>query len=103
MEYCSVYITAGSEEEAAEIGRKLIEERLAACVNILPVKSIYRWRDDIEQEAEVVMFIKTRATLAEKVTERVKSLHSYEVPCIVVLPIKQGNPDYLRWIEESTA
>ncbi|MFC1948508.1 divalent-cation tolerance protein CutA [Chloroflexota bacterium] len=48
------------------------------------------------------MFVKTRASLAEKVTERVKSLHSYEVPCIVVLPVKQGNPDYLQWIEEST-
>ena len=102
MEYCSIYVTAGSEEEAAGIGRTLIEERLAACVNILPVKSIYRWEDSIEQESEVVMFVKTRALLAEKVTERVKSLHSYEVPCIVVLPIQQGNSDYLQWIEEST-
>jgi periplasmic divalent cation tolerance protein len=102
MEYCSIYVTAGSEEEAAGIGWKLIEERLAACVNILPVRSLYRWEGSIEDEAEVVMFVKTRASLAEKVTERVKSLHSYEVPCIVVLPIKQGNPDYLQWIEEST-
>ena len=102
MEYCSIYVTAGSEDEAAGIGRTLIDERLAACVNILPVKSIYRWEDTIEQESEVVMFVKTRASLAEKVTERVKSLHSYEVPCIVVLPVKQGNFDYLQWIEEST-
>ncbi|UCD08817.1 MAG: divalent-cation tolerance protein CutA [Dehalococcoidales bacterium] len=102
MEYCSIYVTAGSEEEAAGIGRILIEERLAACANILPVKSIYRWEDSIEDDAEVVMFIKTRSSLAEKVTERVKSLHSYEVPCIVVLPIKQGNTEYLQWIEEST-
>ena len=102
MEYCSIYVTAGSEEEAAGIGRTLIEERLAACANILPVKSIYRWEDSIENDAEVVMFIKTRSSLAEKVTERVKSLHSYEVPCIVVLPITQGNAEYLQWIEEST-
>lgn len=102
MEFCSIYITAGSEEEAAGIGRTLIEERLAACMNILPARSIYRWEDTIEDETEVVAFIKTRASLAEKVTERVKSLHSYEVPCIVVLPINQGNPDYLQWIEEST-
>ena len=102
MEYCSVYVTAGSEEEAVDIGRKLIEERLAACVNILPVKSVYRWEDNIEEDAEVVMFIKTRASHSEKVIERVKSLHSYDVPCIVVLPIQQGNPEYLQWIEEST-
>ncbi len=102
MEYCSIYITAGSEEEAAGIGRTLIEERLAACVNILPVRSIYRWKDSIDDESEMVMFVKTRSSLAEKVINRVKSLHSYEVPCIVVLPIVQGNPEYLQWIEEST-
>jgi len=102
MEYCSIYVTAGTAEEAAGIGRTLIEERLAACVNILPVTSIYRWENTIEEDSEVVMFVKTRFSLAEKVTERVKSLHSYEVPCIVVLPIQQGNPDYLQWIEEST-
>ena len=102
MEFCSIYITAGSEEEAAGIGKTLIEERLAACINILPVRSVYRGEGSIEDEAEVAAFIKTRASLAEKVIDRVKSLHSYEVPCIVVLPIKQGNPDYLQWIEEST-
>ena len=102
MEFCSIYITAGSEEEAAGIGRTLIEERLAACVNILPVRSVYRWEGGIEDEAEVVAFIKTRASLAEKVIDRVKSLHSYQIPCIVVLSITQGNPDYLQWIEEST-
>jgi len=102
MEFCSIYITAGSEEEAAGIGRTLIEERLAACINILPVRSVYWWEGSIEDEAEVAAFIKTRASLAEKVIDRVKSLHSYEVPCVVVLPIKQGNPDYLQWIEKST-
>ena len=102
MEYCSIYVTVGSEEEAASIGKKLIEERLAACVNILPVKSVYRWEDSIEEDSEVVMFIKTRSSRAEEVSERVKSLHSYDIPCIVVLPIQQGNPDYLQWIEEST-
>ena len=65
MEYCSVYVTAGSEEEAAGIGRTLIEERLAACVNILPVKSIYRWEETVEQESEVVMFVKTRSSLSD--------------------------------------
>lgn len=102
MAYCSIYITTGDEDEARRIGRTLVEERLVACVNILPIKSIYRWKGKIEEEGEAAMFLKTRAELAERVIERVKELHSYEVPCIVSLPIEKGNPDYLKWIEEST-
>ncbi len=102
MQYCSIYITAGDEDEARRIGKILVEEKLAACVNILPIKSIYRWEGDIEEEGEVTMFVKTRAELADEVIERVKALHSYEVPCIVSLPIEKGNADYLKWIEEST-
>ncbi len=102
MQYCSIYITTGDEDEARRIGRTLVEERLAACVNILPIKSIYRWEGDVEEEGEMVMFVKTRAELADQVIERVKELHSYEVPCIVSFPITKGNPDYLKWIEEST-
>ena len=102
MQYCSIYITTGDEDEARRIGRTLVAERLAACVNILPIKSIYRWEGDVEEEGEMVMFVKTRDELADQVIERVKELHSYEVPCIVSLPITKGNPDYLKWIEEST-
>ncbi len=102
MRYCSIYITAGDENEAREIGRTLVEERLAACVNILPIKSVYRWEDTVEEEGEVAMFVKTRDGLADAVIERVKELHSYDVPCIVSFPIEKGNPDYLKWIEEST-
>ena len=102
MEYCSIYITTGDEDEARRIGRTLVEEKLAACVNILPIRSVYRWEENIEEEGEVAMFVKTRAELADEVIERVKELHSYEVPCIVSLPIEKGNPDYLRWIGEST-
>ena len=102
MEYCSIYITTGNEDEARRIGRKLVDERLAACVNILPIKSIYRWEENVEEEDEVAMFVKTRAELADKVIKRVRELHSYEVACIVTLPIVSGNPDYLKWIEEST-
>ena len=102
MQYCSIYITTGDEDEARRIGRTLVGEKLAACVNILPIKSVYRWEENVEEEGEVAMFVKTRAELADKVIERVKELHSYEVPCIVSLPIANGNPDYLKWIEEST-
>ena len=102
MKYCSVYITAAGEDEAATIGRTLVEEKLAACVNILPVKSIYRWEEGIEEEAEAVMFVKTRQELAEKLIDRVKELHSYDVPCIVSFTIENGNSEYLDWIGEST-
>jgi len=103
MEYKSVYITAKDEAEAREIGRVLVEEKLAACVNIHPIKSIYRWQGAIEEADEVAMDAKTRAELVDKLIERVKELHSYEVPCIVSLLIEKGNPDYLKWISESTS
>ena len=102
MQYCSIYITTEDEDEARRIGKTLVEEKLAACVNIHPIKSIYRWEGEIEEEGEVVMLVKTKAELADKVIERVKELHSYEVPCIVSFSIDKGNPDYLNWIGEST-
>ena len=102
MKYCMVYITVGDEAEAREIGRRLVEEKLAACVNFCPVQSIYRWQGKIEEGGEMAMLVKTRADLVEQVIARVKQLHSYEVPDIVSLPIEKGYPPYLRWIEEST-
>ncbi len=102
MQYRLIYITTKDEDEARKIGRTLVEEKLAACVNIHPIQSIYRWEGEIEEEGEVAMLVKTRAELADKVIERVKELHSYEVPCIVSLSIDKGNPDFLKWIGEST-
>ena len=102
MLYYSIYITTKDEDEAEKIGKALVEEKLAACVNIHPIKSIYRWEGNIQEEAEIAMLVKTKAGLADKVIERVKELHSYEVPYIVSLPIEKGYPDYLKWIEEST-
>jgi periplasmic divalent cation tolerance protein len=102
MQYYSIYITTKDEEEARRIGKTLVEEKLAACVNIHPIKSIYRWGGGIEEEEETALLVKTKAELADEVIERVKELHSYEVPCIVSLPIEKGNPAYLKWIKEST-
>lgn len=102
MEYCIVYITTRTEDEAHRIGRVLVEEKLAACVNIHPVKSIYWWEGNIEDEAEVAVLVKTKVGLVDEVINRVKELHSDEAPCIISLPIEKGNPDYLKWIEEST-
>jgi periplasmic divalent cation tolerance protein len=101
-QYCLVYITAKDEEEAQIIGKALVEEKLAACVNIHPIRSIFRWQGEISQEDEMAILAKTRAELANEVISRVKELHSYEVPCIVVLPLETGNPDFLEWISQST-
>ena len=102
MPYHLIYITAKDKEEARKIGKTLVAEKLAACVNIHPIKSIYRWQGQVQEEGEVALFAKTKVELADEVIERVKELHSYEVPCIVCYPIEKGYPDYLKWIEEST-
>ena len=101
-QYCLVYITAKDEEEASSIGQALVSEKLAACVNLHPIKSIFRWQGEINQEDEVALLAKTRAELANEVISRVKELHSYEVPCAIVLPLEKGNPDFLEWISQST-
>jgi periplasmic divalent cation tolerance protein len=102
MPYYSVYITTKDEEEARAIGKALVEEKLAACINIHPIKSIFWWEGEIVEESEAAMFVKTKAELVDEVFRRTKELHSYEVPCIVSLPIEKGYPDYLKWIGQST-
>ncbi|NYZ11277.1 divalent-cation tolerance protein CutA [Azospirillum sp. RWY-5-1] len=98
-----VYMTAGTREEAERIGRALVEERLAACVNILPgMLSVYRWKGAVEQAEEVVLLAKTRRSNFTALAERVRALHSYEVPCIVELPLGQGDAPYLDWIAAET-
>ncbi len=99
-----VLVTAGSAEEAAAIGRTLIEERLAACANIVPrIRSIYRWKGKIYDEQELLIIIKTRTSLFEAVQKRVKELHSYEVPEIISFPVALGLPQYLEWVQAETA
>lgn len=99
-----VYTTYPSLVEAEEAGRAIVEERLAACVNILPgMVSHYWWQGTIERGEEVVMIIKTRASLAEAVRQAVRTRHSYTTPAIVFLPVEGGDPDYLSWIAAETA
>jgi periplasmic divalent cation tolerance protein len=99
-----VYVTAGSRDEAVSIGRALVEARLAACANILPpITSIYRWDDAIQEDEEVGFIVKTRAELVPAVTARVSELHSYDCPCVVAMPITDGNPYFLDWIMKETA
>jgi periplasmic divalent cation tolerance protein len=98
-----IYTTYPSLAEAERIGKAVLEKRLAACVNILPgMISHYWWQGAIERGEEVVMMIKTRASLAEAVRAEVKSLHSYTTPAILVLPIAGGEPGYLNWLMEET-
>ncbi len=99
-----VYSTFPSLDAAEAVGRELVERRLAACVNILPgMTSIYRWEGAIARDAEVVMIIKTRASMADPTITAVKALHTYTNPALVVVPIIGGSAAYLRWLCEETA
>jgi len=98
-----VLVTAPDEDSGVRIGRTLVEERLAACANLVgPIRSIYRWQDKVEDAAEHLLIIKTRASLYTALEKRVKELHPYEVPEIIAVKIERGLPQYLSWIHEST-
>jgi periplasmic divalent cation tolerance protein len=99
-----VLTTAGSEDEARKIARRLVERQLAACVNILsPVHSIYRWKDKIEEGREWMLIVKTTAAAFGQVREAIMEIHSYELPECICLPIEDGSEDYLAWIAESVS
>ncbi len=101
--YLLVMMTVSSEAEAAELGRSVVEEELAACCNILPgIRSIYRWEGKVSDESEVLCIMKTRAGLFDKLKARLEELHSYEVPEIIGINIDAGLSRYLKWIDEST-
>jgi periplasmic divalent cation tolerance protein len=102
VEHIFVYVTTSSVREAERIGERLVDEKLAACVNIFPMRSIYRWKGRIERAREAVLIVKTRKSLAERVKRRICELHSYELPCIVMFNIDGGLREFLRWISEST-
>ena len=102
-EFIVVLVTCGSEEEAIKIANALVEEHLAACVNLVsPVRSIYRWEGKIWDEKEWLLIIKTPKQRFEELEKKVKSLHSYSVPEIICLPIVEGSSSYLNWLEEMT-
>jgi periplasmic divalent cation tolerance protein len=98
-----VLVTCASEEEALKIAHSLVEEHLAACVNLIaPVRSIYRWEGKIWDEKEWILLIKTEKKRFQELENKVKSLHSYSVPEIIAIPIVEGSASYLNWVEEMT-
>lgn len=100
MTIVSVYAIFADAEEAERIGRTVIEERLAACINLLaPCRSIYRWKGKIESATEVPAILKTHGLQADALIERIAALHSYEVPCIAVWPIAKLPGRYADWVE----
>ena len=103
MEPISVYIVAADWPEAERIARALVEDRLAACVNVLGnISSTYRWKGQIETALEVALLAKSRRDLFDQLAERVRALHSYKTPAIVAWPIVAGDADYLDWIAGET-
>jgi periplasmic divalent cation tolerance protein len=101
--YIVVFITVDSQENAQKITDKLLKEKKAACVNIIPkVESHYWWQGKIESANELMLIVKTRAALLDELVTLVKSIHPYSVPEIIALPIIGGNEDYLKWIEKET-
>lgn len=102
-EFAVVLVTVSSEEEGLRIARDLVDEKLAACVNIISgLRSIYRWEGEICDEGELLLVIKTRMALFEQVEGKIREIHSYEVPEIVAIPITRGSEAYLSWLGEST-
>ncbi|HWI87627.1 MAG TPA: divalent-cation tolerance protein CutA [Sphingomicrobium sp.] len=102
MSVVSVYVLFASAEEAERIGRTVIEERLAACINILgPVRSIYRWQGAVETSDEVAAILKTSLIEADALITRMAALHSYEVPCITTWPIDKILHSYADWVEDN--
>ncbi len=100
--HMTVLMTAPTEEEAVKIAKRLTEEKLCACVSIVPgIRSIYRWEGKIQDEQEVMMVAKTASSMAPALVAKVKEMHSYRVPEVVCLPVETGNGDYLDWIEAS--
>ena len=97
------YVTAPDHETAVRIGRAIVEDRLAACANVIDgMTSIYRWNDQIEQAAEVVLILKSTEDLTTPLIDRVRELHPYDCPCIVTIPLRGGHTEFLEWIAQET-
>lgn len=96
-----IYATFGSKEEAVSVAKLLLTEKLIACANIIDGStSIYRWQNEIQQQSEVILFAKTTAEKTTQTISRIKELHSYELPCILTLPVDDGFAQFVKWVEQ---
>ena len=103
MKYVVVFVTAPSKKQARKIACEIVKERLAACASIIEgIESTYWWQGKIEKANETLIIMKTKSTLAKKLIKKVRALHSYVVPEIICVPIIDGNPEYLKWVEKET-
>lgn len=99
-----IYVTTKDKAEAQRVGKVLVESRLVACVNIIEgMQSMFWWKGSAQSEQECVLIAKTRVGLVSDINEKIKSVHTYECPCIVAIPIIDGNPEFLQWIQEETS
>ena len=102
-EFVVVLVTTADAEEGARLGRALVEERLAACANVVgPIRSIYRWQGAVEEAAEHLVLLKARRADVAALEARVRALHSYDVPEVLALPVTAGSAPYLAWLADST-
>ena len=102
-DFVVVFVMVGNEEEAIKIARHVVENKLAACTNIVPgIRSIYRWKGEICDDKELLCMIKTKKSLFPKLRDAIKQIHSYEVAEIIALPMVEGIEDYLLWLKEET-
>ncbi len=100
--YIVIMVTTANREEAEKIARRLLDEKLIACANIIgPVSSLFWWSGKLEKSEEYVLLLKSRLELFEKLSESVKALHGYEVPEIIALPIIKGSPAYMEWLNST--
>ena len=101
-EYSIIITTAGSKDTAKKIANLLVEKRLAACAQTFPIESVYSWQGKIHEDNEIALFIKSKTALFDKIAAAIKANHEYEVPEIIQIPVTNGLPDYLKWIDENT-
>ncbi len=102
MSYILVVMTAANKEEARKIVRRLLDEKLIACANIMgPVSSLFWWENKIDEAKEFLVFMKSRKELFRRLSSRIKEIHSYQVPEVIALTIIKGLPPYLEWLEAS--
>ncbi len=103
MDVNFLYVTTGNLEEARSIAKTMVQERLAACANILPtMHSVYEWEGSLQEDTESVLILKTTASLTSRAVERVTELHSYTVPCVCVFPVSGGHTPFLEWVHQET-